>query len=54
MPLIQDPASPVLNVADRPTSWLTFQKEAETWAICLGLMDEGTLLPITSPRTNAK
>lgn len=50
IPIIQDPANPASNVAERPVSWTPFCKAVERWAHTLGLMHEGTLLPLESPR----
>nr|XP_026691711.1 2'-5'-oligoadenylate synthase 2-like [Ciona intestinalis] len=49
-PIIQDPANPANNVAERPVSWHPFRQMLEVWAHDLGMMEEGTLLPITTGR----
>ena len=46
-PIIQDPANPANNVAERPLSWTPFRQHLEKWAKDFGFMEEGTLLPIT-------
>jgi len=39
-PIVQDPANPANNVAERPVSWIPFRKKLEKWAQNLQLIKE--------------
>lgn len=41
-PIVQDPANPANNVADRPHSWVPFRRNIRTWALQLRLIKDAT------------
>nr|XP_039274346.1 uncharacterized protein LOC120348292 [Styela clava] len=49
-PLIQDPANPLNNIAERPLSWLPFCKAVEKWAQTLGIMRDEIMSHVHNKR----
>jgi len=50
-PIVQDPANPANNVAERPISWVLFRRHVDLLGHRLHLMKDGVLLPWSGSRS---